>query len=135
MILVDTSVWIDFFNGVPSREVQALDAALDKQQIVIGDLILIELLQGFRHTRDFNKAKNLLDCLEYRDMSNKNLAYQSAQNYRTLRQKGVTIRKTIDVMIATFCIENHFELLHSDRDFDPIEKYLGLKVFSFDYLN
>ncbi len=128
MIFVDTSVWIDFFNGVDSPEVRVLDQILDQQQIVMGDLILIELLQGFRHTRDFNKAKKLLDCLEYRDMSNKNLAYQSAQNYRTLRQKGVTIRKTIDVMIATFCIENHFELLHSDRDFDPMAKHLGLKV-------
>lgn len=128
MVFVDTSVWVDFFNGVNSQEVQLLDQILDQQQIVTGDLILVELLQGFRHTRDFNQAKKLLDSLEYRDMSNKNLAYQSAQNYRSLRQKGVTIRKTIDVMIATFCIENHFELLHSDRDFDPMVKYLGLKV-------
>ncbi len=131
MVLVDTSVWVNFFNGIESPEVSMLDHILGSQQLVTGDLILIELLQGFRHTRDFNKAKALLESLEYRDMSNKKLAYQSAQNYRTLRQKGVTIRKTINVMIATFCIEHNLELLHSDRDFDPMEKYLGLRVFDF----
>lgn len=130
MILVDTSVWINFFNGVESPEVSVLDHTLGARQLITGDLILIELLQGFRHTRDFNKARTLLESLEYRDMSNKNLAYQSAQNYRTLRQKGVTIRKTIDVMIATFCIENDLELLHSDRDFEPMKKHLGLRIFS-----
>ena len=128
MILVDTSVWIDFFNGVHSPAVSALDDLLGSHPVMTGDLILIELLQGFRHSKDLIKAKKLLECLEYRDMSSKALAYQSAENYRLLRQKGVTIRKTIDVMIATFCIENQIELLHTYRDFDPIQEHLGLKT-------
>jgi predicted nucleic acid-binding protein len=128
MILVDTSVWIDFFNGVQTAAVSKLETLLGSRPVMTGDLILIELLQGFRHSKDVVKARKLLECLEYRDMSNKELAYQSAENYRLLRKKGVTIRKTIDVMIATFCIENQIELLHSDRDFDPIQQYLGLKT-------
>ncbi len=129
MVLVDTSVWIDFFNGVQTPSMTALQRLLGKHPIVIGDLILIELLQGFRHARDVVKAKTLLECLEYRDMSNKDLAYQSAENYRFLRQKGVTVRKTIDVMIATFCIENQIVLLHSDRDFDAMQQHLNLKIW------
>ncbi len=129
MILVDTSVWIDFFNGILSSEVRSLNNILGNQPVMVGDLILIEILQGFRQEKDLIKAKELLECLEYRDMSNRALAYQSAQNYRLLRQKGITVRKTMDVMIATFCIENRVELLHADHDFDPMREHLGLKVF------
>ena len=94
---------------------------------MIGDLILTEVLQGFKHDKDFNKARQLLDTLIFREMLGKDIAIQSARNYRKLRERGVTVRKTIDVMmIETFCIENALLLLHSDRDFEPIEKYLNL---------
>jgi predicted nucleic acid-binding protein len=129
MMVVHTSVWIDFFNGTASREASILDYYLDKQQIIIGDLILVELLQGFRHSQELRRAQTLLECLEYQDMSNKTLAYQSAQYYRSLRQKGITVRKTIDVMIATFCIENRYTLLHRDQDFDVMREHFGLQVF------
>ena len=126
MIVVDTSVWIDFFNGNASREVSILDYYLDQEQIVIGDLILVELLQGFRKERDLNQVNTLLACLTYRDMTNRSLAYQAAEHYRILRQKGITIYKTIDVMIATFCIENQLPLLHRDKDFESIKIHLPL---------
>ena len=128
MIVVDTSVWIDFFNGVSSREASLLDYYLSAQRIVMGDLILVELLQGFRTTKSLNQAKQLLESLEYRDMLNKQLAYQAADYYRLLRQKGITVRKTMDVMIATFCIEHHLPLLHRDQDFNLMVKPLGLNV-------
>jgi len=96
--------------------------------IVIGDLILTEVLQGFQQDRDFNKAKKLLSALIFRQMLGRQLAIKSAENYRVLRKKGVTVRKTIDVIIATFCIANNLPLLHSDRDFRPMEKHLNLKA-------
>ena len=128
MILVDSSVWIDFFNGVDSHQVAILDASLGEVPILVGDLILTEVLQGFRHARDFNAAKSALEQFEYRDMVGRDIALQSAENYRLLRRHGLTVRKTIDVIIATFCVENGVALLHADRDFDPMEKILGLSV-------
>jgi hypothetical protein len=101
---------------------------LGREPIVIGDLILTEVLQGFREDRDFNRAKGLLDCLLFRPMLGKELAIKSAENYRHLRKLGVTIPKTIDVMIATFCIENTLPLLHNDKDFEPIAEHLKLDV-------
>ncbi len=128
MILVDSSVWIDFFNGVESPQVSLLDASLGEVPILVGDLILTEVLQGFRQARDFNAAKTALEQFEYRDMLGRDIALQSAENYRLLRRQGITVRKTIDVVIATFCIENGIALLHADKDFDPMEKVLGLSV-------
>ncbi len=128
MILVDSSVWIDFFNGVESPQVAILDASLGEVPILVGDLIVTEVLQGFRQARDFNAAKTALEQFEYRDMLGRQIALQSAENYRLLRRHGVTVRKTIDVMIATFCVQNGVALLHADRDFDPMEKILGLSV-------
>ena len=128
MIVVDTSVWVDYFNGVTGPHTNLLDRLLLKERILIGDIILTEVLQGFRSDADFRKARSLLDTLEYCPMLGKEIALQSAQNYRKLRRAGVTVRKTIDVMIATFCIMNRHRLLHTDRDFDAIEKHLGLKV-------
>ncbi len=128
MILVDSSVWIDYFNGKLTKQTNLLDSLLGSELIVIGDLILTEVLQGFQDDRDFNKAKELLDSLIFMEMLGKELAIKSAENYRILRKKGVTVRKTIDVIIATFCIENNLPLLHSDRDFAPMEKHLNLKV-------
>ncbi len=128
MILVDSSVWIDYFNGKITKQTNLLDFLLGYELIVIGDLILTEVLQGFQQDRDFNKAKKLLSALIFRQMLGRQLAIKSAENYRVLRKKGVTVRKTIDVIIATFCIANNLPLLHSDRDFRPMEKHLNLKV-------
>ena len=128
MIVVDSSVWIDYFNGKVTKQTNLLDSLLGSELIVIGDIILTEVLQGFQEDRDFKKAKELLDTLIFREMLGKDLAIKSAKNYRRLRKKGVTVRKTIDVIIATFCIENNLPLLHSDRDFHPTEKHLNLKV-------
>lgn len=128
MILVDSSVWIDYFNGKKTSQTDWLDSALGNKPIIIGDLILTEVLQGFQSENDFRKAKKILLEFPFMEMVGQNMAIKSAANYRLLRKKGVTIRKTIDVMIGTFCIYYHFSLLHDDRDFDPIEKYLKLKT-------
>ena len=93
-----------------------------------GDLILTEVLQGFRHDRDYRKAKNAMETLVFAPMVGRDIAIASALNYRKLRSKGVTVRKTIDVLIATFCIENFHQLLHADRDFDSMEEHLGLQT-------
>jgi len=128
MILVDSSVWIDYFNGKITEQTNLLDSLVGNELIVIGDLILTEVLQGFQQDKDFNKARELLDCFIFQEMLGKEIAVKSAKNYRILRKKGVTVRKTIDVIIATFCVENNLPLLHSDRDFRPMEKHLNLKA-------
>jgi predicted nucleic acid-binding protein len=130
MILVDSSVWIDFFRGKVTTQAAYLDQALRLAQteIAIADLILLEILQGFRSHEEASIALssfNEMDCVE---LGGKFLAVRAARNFRQLRQKGVTIRSTIDCMIATFCIEEGIPLLHNDRDFDPFEQHLGLQV-------
>jgi len=128
MIVVDTSVWIDYFNGVASPHTDLLDQLLSRERLIIGDIILTEVLQGFRRDTDFRKAQALLGTLEFRSMLGQEIALLSAKNYRKLRRVGVTVRKTIDVMIGSFCVQNRHSLLHTDRDFDPIEKHMGLSV-------
>ncbi|MHB1390133.1 MAG: type II toxin-antitoxin system VapC family toxin [Thermoleophilia bacterium] len=128
MILVDSSVWIDYFNGVATPGTDLLDAALGSEPLVTGDIILTEVLQGFQSDKDFNTAKKLLLTFPVMEMGGQDLAIKSAINYRLLRKKGVTVRKTIDVMIGTFCIQNHIHLLHGDRDFEPMEKHLKLRT-------
>jgi predicted nucleic acid-binding protein len=128
MILVDTSVWIDYFNGQPTAEANLLDDLLGYEWILVGDLILAEVLQGFRDDEDFREALRVLATLEFREMVGRSVAIASARNYRELRARGVTVRKTIDVLIGAFCVLNGHELLHADRDFDPMTEYLGLKV-------
>ena len=128
MILVDTSVWIDYFNGRNSPHTSALDAALEEGTVAIGDLILSEILQGFRNDGDFRKAKRTLETLDQYELLGHEMALKSAENYRTLRKKGVTVRKTNDVIIASFCIENRLPLLFSDKDFAPFVNYLGLSA-------
>ncbi len=128
MILVDSSVWIDYFNGNPSPSSEYLDAALGIENIIMGDLIMAEILQGFKSDNDFKKAKQLLSSFEMHEMLNESIAIQSAENFRILRKKGITVRKTIDTIIATYCIENQISLLQSDRDFLPFAKYLGLHL-------
>ena len=130
MILVDSSVWIDYFNGRETDETDWLDSAIGNKHIIVGDLILTEILQGFQSDNDFRTAKNLLLDFPFIEMVGQELAIKSALNYRFLRKKGVTVRKTIDVMIGTFCIHYQCSLLHDDRDFDPIEKYLKLTTIA-----
>lgn len=128
MLLVDSSVWIDFFNGKSTPETLYLRDQADRSLIAVGDLILCEVLQGFRHEKEYQAAHELLSSFHYFDLAGQSIALQAAQNYRTLRKRGVTVRKTIDVLIGTFCIANGLQLLHADRDFDPLEQYLGLQV-------
>ncbi len=128
MMVVDASVWIDYFNGRLTPETNTLDALLGQQILIVGDITLTEVLQGFRNDADFRKARALLESLDFREMLGRKVAVESARNYRALRTEGVTVRKTIDVMIATFCLLHDYSLLHADRDFDPIEQYLGLRV-------
>ncbi len=128
MKLVDSSVWIDYFNGVVSRETNLLHQLLASEPVVVGDIILSEVLRGFNLDADFNKAKSALLALPVLELCGKDIAVKSAENYRLLRTKGVTIRKTVDMIIGTFCIENGLPLLHCDKDFEPMEKHLGLKV-------
>lgn len=128
MIVVDTSVWIDYVNGVVTPQTNILDVELENSRIATGDLIIVEFLQGFREDRQFLEANDLMASLEYYDFVGREMAIHAAQNFRRLRKKGITIRKTIDVLIVTFCIEYGFELLHNDRDFDPMEEILGLRV-------
>jgi len=128
MIVVDTSVWVDYFNGLASPETDRLDVLLASELVLVGDLILAETLQGFESERDFQRARQLLGALPFADMGGRDVALAAAQNYRTLRKRGVTVRKTIDVLIATFCIAHGHPLLHRDRDFDAMERTLGLAV-------
>jgi predicted nucleic acid-binding protein len=128
MIVVDTSVWVDYFNGRPTPETDSLDALLSRELLIVGDIILTEVLQGSRSQADFRRALSLLGRLEFREMLGREAAIESARHYRRLRAKGVTVRKTIDVIIATFCIRGGHELLHADRDFDLIEQHIGLRV-------
>jgi predicted nucleic acid-binding protein len=128
MVIVDTSVWIDFLNNADNRLTVWLENAVTQQEIGLTTLVLCEILQGFRteiQVRDF-----LQDLLQFDvfDTGSAELAIASAQNYRTLRQKGYTVRRTIDCIIATFCIEENHVLLHNDRDFDAFEQQLGLRV-------
>lgn len=128
MILVDSSVWIDYFNGVATRESELLDTFLGAEPLLTGDLILTEVLQGFRSDRDFRRAKAALETLIFEPMVGHDIAVASARNYRKLRAGGVTVRKTIDVLIATFCIAGGHRLLHSDRDFALMMEPLRLQT-------
>lgn len=128
MILADTSAWIDYFRGTSAPHTDLLDFELARSRIVTGDLIIAEFLQGFREDREYLEAKQIMDSLEYRDLVGREIALAASQNYRILRKNGITIRKTIDVILATYCIENDIELIHNDRDFDPMEETLGLRV-------
>ncbi len=166
MMVVDTSVWIDFFNGRQTPQSVYLRDSADRPQIIVGDLILCEvypsllvfrfsffvtrcsiilnekrktenakpfcILQGFRQEKDFHASRELLLSFHYRDMVGQSLALEAARHYRALRARGITVRKTIDVLIGTFCLINDFELLHDDRDFDPMETHLGLRVVRLD---
>ena len=128
MILVDSSVWIDFFRGIDTPQVDRLDSLFARERVLVGDLILTEVLQGFAAQRDFNLARKTLATFELVDLGGAEIALQAAINFRKLRALGFTVRKTIDTVIATRCIAAGFRLLHADRDFDPFAAHLGLKV-------
>ena len=127
MIVVDSSVWIDYFNGVDSKATERLDALLGVEPLAVGDLILTEVLQGFRNEAHYKTAKELMTSLTAFSMLGQSMAIKSADNYRTLRARGVTVRRTVDVIIATYCIEQNLPLLFEDKDFLPFVRNLGLR--------
>jgi len=127
LIFVDSSIWIDFFNGRRSIETDKLDSLLGIEPVGLGDLVLIEVLQGFHHDRDYQTAKDLLTSLTIFDLGGREIAVKSADNFRYLRKRGVTVRKTVDVLIATYCIHHNLPLLHSDKDFEPFHTHLNLR--------
>lgn len=127
MVLVDSSVWINYFNGHDTAETASLDGMLGKYPVAIGDLILTEVLQGFRNDKDHHTARRLFDSLKVFEMLGERLAYEGANHFRWLRKRGITIRKINDVIIATFCIDRGLPLLFSDKDFQPFVDHLGLK--------
>jgi predicted nucleic acid-binding protein len=126
MILVDTSVWIDYLNGVQNRHTDALDSGIVEGVVAMGDLIFLEILQGIHNGRDYRTTRQTLLTLDQYEMFGKGMVEKCADNYRALRKKGMTIRKTTDVIIATFCIEQKMPLLFLDRDFIPFVDHLGL---------
>jgi predicted nucleic acid-binding protein len=128
MVIIDTTVWIDFLGGVQTSQVEWLDRELPRQRFGLTDLILCEVLQGIRQDTQFNKVKKELSQFEVFSTGGADFAIKTAQNYRILRSKGYTVRKTIDCWIATFCLENGYPLLHDDRDYEPFEKSLELMV-------
>ena len=128
MILVDSSVWIDYFNGNENKQTNTLNDALGVRPVAVGDLILAEVLQGFKTEKDYKTAKSLFEELIVYDLVGKEMAIKSADNFRALRKKGITVRKPVDVIIATFCIEKKLPLLFLDKDFKPFVKHLGLSA-------
>lgn len=127
MILVDSSVWIDFFRGTVTPQADVLDRFLGEELVAIGDLMMTEVLQGFASERDFNKARRLLGALDLVEIGGRDVMIEAARYFRDLRARGITIRKIIDTLIATRCIVSGYRLLYSDRDFDPFVTHLGLE--------
>lgn len=127
MIMVDSSVWIDYFNGKNTIQTDFLNRILGNEDVCVGDLILTEVLQGFSLEKDAEVAHELFNDLLLFDLVGKEIAIYAAKNYRELRKSGVTIRKIIDMLIGTFCINRNIKLLHCDRDFEPMVKYLKLQ--------
>ena len=128
MILVDSSVWIDYFRGVTNAPAERLDQLLGREPLAIGDLMLTEVLQGFHADNGFDEARRRLTSLTVIELGGEEIAIQAARNFRALRRLGITVRKTIDTIIATRCIASGHTLLHNDRDFDAFADHLGLRV-------
>ena len=127
MILVDTSVWINYLNGINSIECDALDGALDEGTVAIGDIVFLEILQGFKNDSDYNKTRIQLSQFDQYELFGQHMIEKCASNFRYLRKKGITIRSTTDVIIATYCIDNNLPLLFSDKDFLPFVEHLNLR--------
>jgi predicted nucleic acid-binding protein len=134
MIVVDSSIWIDFFNGQHTPGTAHLSQMLGHEHILVGDLILCEVLQGARSTKHANEFEVAMRQCEFIEMCDVELAVAAAARHRELRAKGITVRKTIDMLIGTYCIMHRHKLLHADRDFDPMERYLGLQVVPTHYM-
>lgn len=128
MVIVDTSVWIDYLGGITNQHTSWLDRQLTRQRLGLTDLIFCEVLQGIRDNAAFTRVRHDLSSFRIFTTGGKDLAVAAAQNYRSLRQSGYTVSKTIDCLIATFCLEAGHALLHRDQDFDPFEKLLALRV-------
>ncbi len=131
MILVDSSVWIDYFNGKVLPHTKKVDEILGTQEIVVTDVVMAEVLQGFRVPKDFEATLKALDAFRFETTGGRDVAVQAARNFLYLRSLGFTVRKTIDTIIATKCIMSGFELLHNDRDFVPFENFLGLRTIKY----
>jgi len=132
MIVVDASVWIDYFRKVTTPQTDLLDGLFGNEPVAIADLVLVEVLQGFTSDRQMERARDLLALCEYLPVCNATVAHEAVRNYRSLRVRGITIRKTIDTLIATRCILDGLPLLYSDRDFDPFVAHLGLRSAAAD---
>jgi predicted nucleic acid-binding protein len=131
MILVDSSVWIDYFNGADLPHTRKVNEILGFQEIVVNDLVMTEVLRGFRIKKDFEDTLEVLDAFRFELVGGRDVAIQAARNFIFLRSMGFTIRKTVDSLIATSCILNGFQLLHNDRDFVPFETHLGLQTIKY----
>jgi len=127
VIVVDSSVWIDYFTGKQTPATDKLNSVLGVERVAVGDLMLTEVLQGFRVDKEFRQARRLLLSLTVLNILNIDIALKSATNYRELRKKGITVRQTVDTIIATYCVEHKLPLLHSDRDFQPFHDHLKLQ--------
>ena len=132
MLVVDSSVWIAYFNAADDPAALMLDQLLDHGEVrlVVPDLVLFEVLRGFRHERDHRQARLLMETLSIEAVGGADMALAAAQHYRSLRAQGITVRSPIDVLVATFCIEHDYALLHRDRDFDAFEDLRGLRGWS-----
>jgi hypothetical protein len=128
LIVVDSSVWIDYLNEVGSRQTDRLDHLLGSGSILVGDLILCEILQGFRTEAEAQRTEAAMSSFEFASMVGREVAVRSAADYRALRRRGITVRRTVELLIAEFCILNGHSLLHADRDFDVFERELGLRI-------
>ena len=127
MILVDSSVWVDYFRSADTPQVALLDSLFGRTRIAVGDLIAAEVLQGVQDEKQYKLVKKMFDAFTHLDLCGYDLALKASENYRVLRGKGITVRKTVDTLIATRCIEDGLTLLHADRDFVPFAKHLGLR--------
>ena len=131
MLVVDSGVWIDFFNAADQPAAQVLEHLLDNGEVrlVVPDLVLFEVLRGFRHERDFRQARLLMQTLSVETIGGADLVLAAANHYRALRAQGTTVRSPIDALVATFCIERDYALLHCDRDYDAFENLRGLRTW------
>ena len=127
MIFVDSSVWIDYINDLDAAHTEKLEHILGRQEVVVGDLVLAEVLQGCSDPKLFKETVRLFRLADFVVVGSYRIAIEASRNYIALRAKGITIRKTVDTLIATRCIIDNYELLHNDRDFLPFEEHLGLK--------
>ena len=132
MIVIDTSAWIEYFNDTGHEVIKSIESALDNELVCLGDLIYCEVLQGIKHKKDLNKVKSVFNTLQKDILGGFDICEKASGNYKYLRNKGVTVRKTIDIIIGTFCIENGYEIIHYDNDFKPMEEHLGLNSYKRD---